>query len=117
LGEYFIHPHEAPPQEVLLGQDVDGWKMANFLLVVQLEKVLRLDMPVSPHDVPLLRFLGTLHHPPQLLHHCLDDIVVCLCLVAALLDRLTTISSGFTSSMVFLMNLGGASFFLLLRVE
>lgn len=61
--EYFIHLHEAPTKEVLLSEYVDGWKMANFLLIVEFEEVLGLDVPVSPHDVPLLRLLGVLNRP------------------------------------------------------
>lgn len=67
--------------------------MADFLLVVEPEEILGFDVPVGPEDVPLLRLLGVLNSPTQLLDYRLDDVIMGLCVFRSLLARLTTMVS------------------------
>lgn len=67
--------------------------MAYLLLVVESEEILGFDVPVGPEDVPLLRLLGVLGSPAQLLNHRFDDVIMRLCVFRSLLARLTTIVS------------------------
>lgn len=76
LREDFAHLHETSAEEVFLCEDVDGWKVADFLLVVESEEILGFDVPVGPEDVPLLRLLGVLNSPAQLLDYRLDDVIM-----------------------------------------
>jgi hypothetical protein len=105
------HLHEAFSQEVLLREDLDGRKVADFLVVVEPKKVVGLDVAIGPHDVPGLRLFGVLDSPAEFLHDRFDDVVVRPWVNSFLLERLTTISSGSTFSSPFLVNLAGSSLF------
>lgn len=54
IGKGFAHLHEATTEKVLLGKHVYGWKMTDFLLVVEPEEILGFDVPVRPENVPLV---------------------------------------------------------------
>ena len=72
----FGHFHEISTQEILFGKDVDAREMTDFLMIVEAKKLLGLEVPVDPHDVPVLRFFRSFNDPSKFLCSHFNDLVL-----------------------------------------
>jgi hypothetical protein len=72
----FGHFHEISTQEIFFSKDVDAGEMTDFLMIVETKKLLRLEVPVNPHDIPVLRFFRSFNDPSQFLGSHFDHIIL-----------------------------------------
>jgi hypothetical protein len=73
----FVHVHEAEPEKVLAGENVNAGEVADLLEEVKADKQVGLDMVIRPQNVPRNgALLAADHPPPQLFCHLLDHVVV-----------------------------------------
>lgn len=54
IREKLTHFHKASSQEVFPGQYLNGWEVANLLVIIEFEEVLGVNVIVSPHYIPFL---------------------------------------------------------------
>lgn len=72
----FGHFHEISTEEILFSKDVDAGEMTDFLMIVEAKKLLGLEIPVDPHDVPVLRFFRSFNDPSKFLGSHFNDLVL-----------------------------------------
>ena len=64
LGGSLEHVHQTDAQQVFPSQDVNAWEMTDLLVEVEPDKQVRLDVVVSPQDIPGTVRFHTVHHAP-----------------------------------------------------
>ena len=51
--------------------------MADFLVIVEAEELLWLEISINPHDVPVFRLFGGINYPTEFFSGHLYDIILC----------------------------------------
>jgi hypothetical protein len=71
-----LHGHQTKSEQIFASQDVDPWKMVDFLMQIHAKKSVRFYLSISPPYIPIARSLIFLDDPSKFFSYFFDDGVL-----------------------------------------